>query len=131
MNEDKKEFYKRSVIRDKSILGAASNTLRELKDRWPERAEALDEASDYLLELRDQLTGEGWRGYARIKSIPVAEEAIDETLEVVAAQEEAKAFELKKQAEELAKAEKAKKEAEVAAKKAALQAELKDLEGLA
>lgn len=122
MNEDKKEFYKRSVIRDKSILGAASNTLRELKDRWPERAEALDEASDYLLELRDQLTGEGWRGYARIKSIPVAEEAIDETLEIVAAQEEA---------EELAKAEKAKKEAEVAAKKAALQAELKDLEGLA
>jgi len=122
MNEDKKEFYKRSVIRDKSILGAASNTLRELKDRWPERAEALDEASDYLLELRDQLTGEGWRGYARIKSIPVAEKAIDETLEIVAAQEEA---------EELAKAEKAKKEAEVAAKKAALQAELKDLEGLA
>ena len=130
MNEDKKEFYKRSVIRDKSILGAASNTLRELKDRWPERAEALDEASDYLLELRDQLTGEGWRGYARIK-FEFATEAIDETLEIVAAQEEAKAFELKKQAEELAKAEKAKKEAEVAAKKAALQAELKDLEGLA
>jgi len=128
--EDLKEFYKQLVIRDKTILGTASNTLKELKVKWPDRATVIDEMSSYLLELRNMLTTEGWKGYL-IKPIRIIEmDTIEDTLELISAVEAEKILAEKKArakaAEDIAKAielERLEKEA----KKAALLAELEGL----
>ena len=128
MNEDKKEFYKKMVIQDKTILGAASNTLKELAVRWPSKAQVLDAASDYLLQLRDNLTAEGWRGYSSKNYLPgvikdVEAEIEEATInEITEADELARVVEEKRLAKEEALAEKERVKTEKAEKKAELEA---------
>ena len=116
--EDIKQFNKLLVKRDKTILGAASNTLKELKIRWPDRAVIIDEMSDYLLELRAMLGEEGWKGYIPKRPEPIADVAIEETLELIAAQDAEKLMRQKAEA-------KAKNEAELAEKKRVAEEQLK------
>ena len=128
--EDIKQFNELLVRRDKTILGAASNLLKALKTRWPERASVFDEMSSYLLELRAKLGEEGWKGYIPKPPVPIAEIAIDDTLELVAAQEAekliAERIARKKAADEVEQA----LALEKAEKKAALEAQIAELEEL-
>ena len=118
--EDKKLFYKDVLQRDITILRTAANTLKSLEHRF-----TIEGISAALVKISEDLLSEGWNGYV---PKPIAEIAIDDTLELVAA-EELKKKEAEAQAKKEAEiAEKKRVADEKAKKKAQLEADLKALE---
>ena len=151
--EDLKNFYKTALQRDISILRTAANTLGDLAYRWPDQITVIKDLAAYLIKISEQTLAGGWKAYAlKARVIPIAEVALEDTLELIAAQEAVKIKQaeasmekankiLKEQQEKIARAkaaevvtkalalEKAEK-AEKAEKKAALEAQIAELEEL-
>lgn len=127
MSGDIKEFYRRKLHEDISLLGVASKTLRELASRWDEKAEEIEGILKAFSEYQALLTVEGHMGYhPKEKEYPAKQEEPKEALKEAA--ELAKEVEAKRLAAEKAKAEKEALKAEKAAKKAELESKLAELE---
>ena len=129
--EDLKNFYKTALQRDISILRTAANTLGDLAYRWPDQITVIKDLAAYLIKISEQTLAGGWKAYAlKARVIPIAEVALDDTLELVAA-EEATRILAEKQARKKAAEEVEKALAlEKAEKKAALEAQIAELEEL-
>lgn len=119
---DKKWFYTKEMHADITDLGRACHVLKKLENRWDSKKEAIADTIILLLEINTTLKLEGHKGYVpkiTILDLDYIEKIVAKpTAEELAAELEAKTFELKKQAEEKAKAEKIAK----------LKADLKELE---
>ena len=129
--EDLKNFYKTALQRDITILRTAANTLGDLAYRWPEQITVIKDLAAYLIKISEQTLAGGWKAYAlKTKTIPIAEVAMDDTLELIEAQEAqqllAEKIARKKAADEVEQA----LALEKAEKKAALEAQIAELEEL-
>ena len=129
--EDLKNFYKTALQRDITILRTAANTLGDLAYRWPEQITVIKDLAAYLIKISEQTLAGDWKAYAlKARVIPIAEVAIEDTLELIAAQEAqqllAEKIARKKAADEVEQA----LALEKAEKKAALEAQIAELEEL-